>query len=310
MKNPVIECQSLEKSYGSIPVIRDFNLRVEEISTMGLVGPNGAGKTTLLSLLCGFIRPTQGQIRIMGMDPQSAGLKGRIGTLPQGVALQRGIPVYQQLLLFSRLQGFRGSNARKEVELVIETTRSRDLCMQIPETLSFGQQKKILLAQALLGNPEIILLDEPTSGLDPVAADEVRAVIQQGRGKNTCIVSSHNLDEIKNICDDIIVIDKGKLVRHCTIDELTGKSSCFTILFENEPDEKLLQSLSATTGVIQVNSDATNNRRITVHFESDSPGSIQNKLLKLAEEQGAGIVEFNRGSAISQRILELVGGQK
>ena len=309
MSHPVIECHSLQKSYGNTPVINDFNLQVDKTSTVGLVGPNGAGKTTLLSLFCGFIRPTGGQVRIMGLDPQSARLKGKIGILPQNVPLQKGIPVNQQLLLFARLQGFRKKTAVEEVNRIIEMTQITALYKRIPETLSFGQQKKVFLAQALLGNPEIILLDEPTSGLDPVAADEVRTIIYQTRGSNTCLVSSHNLDEIKTICDDIIVIDRGKLVKHCTINELTGSSTCITILFEHEPDEKLLQALTTIRGVTEINLESPGNKRVSVHFDSETPGMIQNNLLKHAEEQGASIVEFNRGSTISKRVRELIGGQ-
>jgi len=194
-----IQCQGLGKHFGSVQALRALDMDIDLSEPTGLVGANGAGKSTLFAILCGFIRPSAGAVQVMGMDVQQPGLKGKLSILPQDTNMYKGISVHAQLCHYARLQGLNGCQARQEVEVTLERMDALSLARQYPETLSFGQRKKVLLAQALIGSPRIILLDEPTSGLDPVVTREVHKLLQQLAQEYSLFISSHNIDEIEGI---------------------------------------------------------------------------------------------------------------
>ena len=219
MMNKLIECKQLTKDFGRKNAIENLDLSIESGRTLGLVGPNGAGKTTLFSLISGYLKPTSGEIRVLGHTPGASLSKGRLGALPQDAPFLGGISVQAQLTLYAKLQGFVSNTAKAEVFRVLEHLKITDLAKQYPETLSFGQRKRVAIAQTLIGEPELILLDEPTSGLDPIAANDVRNIIRKLSSTCTFIISSHNLDEIGDICNEVIIIKQGKLVKHCPISE-------------------------------------------------------------------------------------------
>ena len=302
----IIECRNLTRTFGSIRALDDLNITIPAQASVGLVGPNGAGKTTLFAILCGFLHPGKGSITVLGHKPDSARLKGHIGILPQDIPLMRGISVHAQLFLFARLQNFNKITARQEIDRIIQLVNIGSLIKQFPETLSYGQRKRITLAQALIGKPDLIMLDEPTSGLDPVAANDVRNIIQKLRHEHSFIISSHNLDEIKNVCDEVIIIDKGKLVRHSRIDDLIERNNTLSILLEQAAGEPLLQSIKTLPSVVKIITDDTKPNHLTVIFQADKPDQIQFKILGLLQQAGVGIVEFNRGSAFTDRVVELV----
>lgn len=304
----IIECHELSKSYGGIRALDSVSLRIREQAAVGLVGPNGAGKTTLFSILCGFLTATRGSVTLAGQPADSRKLKGRIGILPQDTPLLPGIPAYEQLLLFARLQGFRSAAARQEINGVISLLGIAPLVRQLPETLSHGQRKKVCLAQALIGDPGIMFLDEPTAGLDPVAADEVRKIMHARRGKQTLVISSHNLDEIRTVCDEVIILDRGKMIRHSTINELIARDNTLTVLLDRAPGDALRRALEELASVIQVTVDPQHPYRLVVRFNTGNPDELQFRVFACLQQQGAGILEFSRGSAFTDKVVELVRG--
>lgn len=304
----LVDCKDVYKSFGSIRALAGLGFQIHNRASIGLVGPNGAGKTTLFSIICGFLRADSGRIEIMGHRPDSPLLKGRIGILPQDVPMLQGISVYAQLVLLARLQGCTRRDAQQEVDRVIALAGIAGLVSQLPETLSFGQRKRVILGQALIGKPDLILLDEPTSGLDPVAANDVRALIQNMRAEHAFIISSHNLDEIRNVCDEIIIIDKGRLVRHCAIQELIEHDNYLTIVLENAPQEQLLQLLKTLPAIIRITADAGNPRKLSIQFQGAHPDQVQFSILALLRQHNAAVIEFSRGSAFTDKVVELVRG--
>jgi ABC-type multidrug transport system ATPase subunit len=306
--NALVECRDVHKSFGSIRALAGLTFSINNRTSVGLVGPNGAGKTTLFSVISGFLRPDAGTISVLDHRPDSPQVKGRIGILPQDVPMLQGIPVYAQLILLARLQGFTPHVAAQETERIIGLSGISGLISQLPETLSFGQRKRVILAQALIGNPDLVLLDEPTSGLDPVAANDVRALIRQLRAEHTFIISSHNLDEIRNVCDEIIIIDKGSLVRHCTIQELIEHDNYLTIVLENAPQDQLLQILKTVPAIIRITADAANPKKLSIQFQGAEPDQVQFRILELLRQHDAAVVEFSRGSAFTDKVVELVRG--
>jgi len=302
----LVECRDVHKSFGSIRALAGLTFSINNRTSVGLVGPNGAGKTTLFSVICGFLRPDAGTLSVLGHRPDAPRLKGRIGILPQDVPMLQGISVYAQLLLLARLQGFSRRGADQEIARIIGQSGISGLVSQFPETLSFGQRKRVILAQALIGNPDLVLLDEPTSGLDPVAANDVRALIRKLRAEHTFIISSHNLDEIRNVCDEIIIIDKGNLVRHCTIQALIEHDNYLTIVLEHTPQDQLLRILKTLPAIVRITVDAANPNKLSIQFQGAPPDEVQFRILDLLRQHDAAVVEFSRGSAFTDKVVELV----
>ncbi len=304
----LIECRKLTKSFARKNAIENLDLLIEPGRTLGLVGPNGAGKTTLFSLISGYLKPSSGELRVFGDVPGAASKKGRIGALPQDTPFLRGISVEAQLSLYAKLQGYIGKAAKSELIRVLEHLKITDLAKQYPETLSFGQRKRVAIAQALIGEPELILLDEPTSGLDPVAANDVRNIIRVLRKQCTFIISSHNLDEIGDVCDEVIIIKQGKLVKHCLISELVERDSSLNLLLSDSLPEQAQQDLNELSGVDDVITDPANPLRITILFDSEQPDQLQLEIMSTVQQHQLSIVEFSRGETLTGKVVDLVKG--
>ena len=308
MMSTLIECQKLTKSFGRKNAIENLDLSVEPGRTLGLVGPNGAGKTTLFSLVSGYLKPTSGEIRVLGHNPGASLSKGRIGTLPQDTPFLGGISVQNQLTLYAKLQGYVGKTAKAEVLRVLEHLNITDLANQYPEILSFGLRKRVAIAQTLIGEPELILLDEPTSGLDPVAANDVRNIIRKLASQCTFIISSHNLDEIGDVCNEVIIIKQGKLVKHCPISELVERDSSLNLLLSDALSEQAHLDLNNISGVDDVINDPTNPYRVTVLFDSKQPDQLQLEIMSAVQKHKLSIVEFSRGETLTGKVVDLVKG--
>ena len=304
----LIECQRLTKSFARKNAIDNLDLVIEPGRTLGLVGPNGAGKTTLFSLISGYLKPTSGKIRVLGDDPGAASQKGHVGTLPQDAPFLKGISVQAQLTLFAKLHSFVGKTAKAEVTRVLKHLKITDLARQYPETLSFGQRKRVAIAQALIGEPELILLDEPTSGLDPVAANDVRNIIRQFTGQCTFIISSHNLDEIADICDEVIIIKQGKLIKYCPISELVERDSSLNLLLSEPLTEQAIQDLNNLNGVDDVITNPANPLRVSVLFDSEQPDQLQLEIMSTVQKYKLSIIEFSRGETLTGKVVDLVQG--
>ncbi len=304
----LIECQRLTKSFARKNAIDNLDLVIEPGRTLGLVGPNGAGKTTLFSLISGYLKPTSGKIHVLGDEPGAASLKGHVGTLPQDAPFLKGISVQAQLTLFAKLHGFVGKTAKTEVTRVLEHLKIADLARQYPEILSFGQRKRVAIAQALIGEPELILLDEPTSGLDPVAANDVRNIIRELTGQCTFIISSHNLDEIADVCHAVIIIKQGKLIKHCPISELVERDSSLNLLLSGPLTVQALQDLNNLSGVDDVITNPANPLRVSVLFDSEQLDQLQLEIMSTVQKNKLSIIEFSQGETLTGKVVDLVQG--
>jgi ABC-type multidrug transport system ATPase subunit len=218
-----IRLSHVTKKFGVKVAVEDVSLKIKMGSVFGLIGPNGAGKTTTFSMLAGFLRPTAGEIEVLGHAPTAVNeLRSRLGVLPQDALLPPLDKVGEFLTHAARLQAV--DNVEEEVREVLAEVDGKDWYQLRCGSLSHGMAKRVALAQALLGDPDVVLLDEPTSGLDPKVAYEVRQLIKGRRGRCTMIVSSHNLQELEEVCDAAAILDRGRLVTSGTISELTAAS--------------------------------------------------------------------------------------
>jgi ABC-type multidrug transport system ATPase subunit len=224
-REPAVRLKNLTKRFGSKTAVDAVSLEIETGLVYGLIGPNGAGKTTTFSMMAGFLSPTDGDVEVLGHSASAvAALKSRLGVLPQDAVLPRDEKVGEFLVYLARLQGSDRPEADRAARAVLDEVEGRDWWGVKCSALSHGMAKRVQLAQALLGDPEVVLLDEPTAGLDPRHAYEVRQLIKNRRGRCTMVVSSHNLHELEELCDSAAILDHGRLVASGTIAELTAQS--------------------------------------------------------------------------------------
>ena len=223
----MIEISHLTKKYGTHVAVDDLNLTIEPGRIYGFLGPNGAGKSTTMNMITGYLGATEGTIKINGFDilAQPEDAKKCIGYLPELPPLYMDMTVEEYLLFAAELKKIPKEKRKPYVEDAMATTKITDMRGRLIKNLSKGYRQRVGLAQAILGFPEIIILDEPTVGLDPKQIIEIRELIRELAKKHTVILSSHILAEIREVCDFILIISKGKLVASDTPDRLEEKMS-------------------------------------------------------------------------------------
>jgi ABC-2 type transport system ATP-binding protein len=219
-----VHLRKLTKRFGPKTAVDEVTLTIDVGSVYGLIGPNGAGKTTTFSMMAGYLRPTEGSCDILGFKPTAVDeLRSRVGVLPQDALLPANDLVGEFLVHMARLQDIPADKALEQAKQALEDVDGKDWWKQRCGSLSHGMAKRVALAQAFLGDPEVVLLDEPTAGLDPRVAFDMRQLIKaKKRGNATIIISSHNLQELEEICDAAAILDRGRLVASGLMNELTA----------------------------------------------------------------------------------------
>lgn len=223
----LIKIENLIKSYGNYNALKSINLEVKEGEILGLLGPNGAGKSTTMNIITGYISATEGSVQIDEFDIFKSPIeaKKRMGYLPEIPPLYPDMTVEEYLLFVSKLKKVPKSNIKNQINTIIDSTRLQDVRGRLIKNLSKGYKQRVGLAQAIVGNPEVLILDEPTVGLDPKQIIEIRNLIKELGKKHTIILSSHILSEVSAICDRVIIINKGVIVAEGTPEELSKKLS-------------------------------------------------------------------------------------
>ncbi len=224
-----LKFKGVEKRFGKCRALDGLNLSVPKGSAFGLVGSNGAGKTTSFSVAVGLERLDAGAIDLLGEGAFSAAVhSGRVSVMPQDTQFQPYARLTELLTLYAHLQGMERSSIPGAVSEVLEWVHLSDRANAQIRTLSHGMRRRVVIAQAFLGHPELVLLDEPMSGLDPREVVNIRNLLCNRPGHQTVVISSHNLYEVQRICDHVAFIEKGRLVRQARMDEVTGRSHSIT----------------------------------------------------------------------------------
>ena len=209
----MIEVKNITKKYGNFTAVDNINFKIEEGEIIGLLGPNGAGKSTTMNMITGYIEPTEGEIIVNGYDiskkPKKA--KTQIGYMPEGVPLYSDLTVKEFVTYMAELKKVDRKTRKEKVEKIIEQTGLKDVEKKLTRNLSRGYKQRVSMAGALVGEPKILILDEPTVGLDPKQITEIRALIKELGKTHTVILSSHILSEVSQICNKVIIINKGKI---------------------------------------------------------------------------------------------------
>ena len=213
LPNSMIHAENLTKLYGNKFGIKDVSFRVNKGTVAGLLGPNGAGKSTIMKLLTGYIAPDTGAITIDGVDVivNYRVAAEKTGYAPEIPPLFPEMTVEGYLFFVADIKGIKKSDRINHVSAIMEMVRVADLRGRLLKNLSKGYKQRVGIAQALIGFPPVLILDEPTAGLDPSQTSQLRELFRSLAGKHTIILSSHILSEISNLCDEIIIINNGKI---------------------------------------------------------------------------------------------------
>ena len=224
MGNTMIEAKNLTKLYGAIAAIRDVSFEVEQGEIIGFLGPNGAGKSTTMRILTGYTPATSGTARIAGfyVDDDPIEVKRRVGYMPESVPLYGEMSVDSYLGYVAEIKNVARRERRIEVERVKDRCGLSDMGRRIIRNLSKGYRQRVGLAQALVGNPPVLVLDEPTVGLDPRQIVDIRNMIKDLAEEHTVLLSTHILPEVSMLCERVLIINKGKIVAQDTMERLTG----------------------------------------------------------------------------------------
>lgn len=218
----MIEVKNLTRVYGNHTAVDNISFTVEDGKIYGFLGPNGAGKSTTMNMITGCLSITSGQILINGYDifnePEKA--KKCIGYLPEIPPLYTDMTPYEFLMFIAGAKGVKASERKNAVKNALESTGLTHMKDRLIKNLSKGYRQRVGIAMAIVSNPEIIILDEPTVGLDPIQIIEIRELIKNLGKEHTVILSSHILSEIKAVCDDVIIINKGKIIACDSIENL------------------------------------------------------------------------------------------
>ena len=295
-----IELSGLTKHFGAKVAVKDVSFSVGQGQCYGLIGPNGAGKTTTFSMMCGYLFPTAGTVRVMGVDPAEPGaLRGKVGVLPQDAVLPATWPVGELLTWLGTLSGL--PDAQAEAKRVLERVSLSETWGVQAGALSHGMAKRVAMAQALMGRPPVIFLDEPTAGLDPKIAAAIRQLIRELKGEHTVVVSSHNLQELEELCDATAILDKGTLVTAASITEITGQGAEVRVLLAKPGFD--VGVVRGVTGVQQVSLEGDG--RVLVVRYVGAPEEVISATLLTVLQRGGQVLQVTRGQRLEDKVLQL-----
>jgi len=299
----MIEVENLSKYYGRLAAIQNVNFRVEPGEIVGFLGPNAAGKTTTMRILTCFSPPSSGDARVLGMSVwnDSIQIRQKVGYLPENVPLYDWMRVRSYLEFVARAKGVAAASRAGEIERVASSVGLEDVMGKIIKWLSKGFRQRVGLAQALIGDPPILILDEPTIGLDPRQIREIRQLIKSFSQNRTVILSTHILPEVSQVCDRVIIINKGSIVAEDTPANLTsghGKSRR-TQVIARAPETELRQVFAGMPGLVAVHSTGvSSDEQASVVVEASPDLDIRPALARTVLGKGWDLLEL-RGLDLS-----------
>ncbi|MFH1029022.1 MAG: ATP-binding cassette domain-containing protein [Pseudomonadota bacterium] len=260
MPVPAILTRSLTKQYANLTALNSFDLEVSQGSIFGLLGPNGAGKTTLIRILTTLMRQSSGEVFIDGLDIRTEGrrIRSMIGVVSQENSLDRYLTARENLVLHARLHGMDRKTYNRRIDELLELMGLSARQKDFPDTFSGGMQRRLVVARALLHQPQLLFLDEPTTGLDPQSRRAVWDYIRSLAGSMTIFLTTHYLEEAEQLCDRIAIMDHGRLVALGSTRELKDRLSGATVYeieLERDVDQygTLLRSMQCVRNIEVLN---------------------------------------------------------
>lgn len=312
----MIEVKNVTKKYGSTIAVNNISFEVKDGEVVGFLGPNGAGKSTTMNMITGFIEPTVGQIIVNGNDiskrPRKA--KKEIGYMPEGVPLYYELTPREFVSYMAELKLVKRRDRKQEVEKVLAEVGLTDVQNKLIRNLSRGYKQRVSLAGALVGNPDVIILDEPTVGLDPKQITEIRSLIKELGKKHTVILSSHILSEVSQICERVIIINKGNIIAIDTPENLeksTKEKNGISLIVEDPKDnmKNLKEKIKEidTIEFVKDNEDGTKQYIITYSAEVD----LRKKLFEILPKEEIVIFELKKTeTTLEDAFIKLIDKSK
>ena len=313
----MIEVKNVTKKYGKAVAVEDISFSINDGEIVGLLGPNGAGKSTTMNILTGYIEQTSGEVAIEGYNtlkkPKKA--KKQIGYMPEGVPLYTDLTVKEFVTYMAELKQVDRKVRKEKVEKVIEQTGLKEVENKLTKNLSRGYKQRVSMAGALVGEPKILILDEPTVGLDPKQITEIRNLIKELGKTHTVILSSHILSEVSQICNKVIIINKGKIVAIDTPENLENKVSnnnCIYVTVEDTENkiETMKDKIKEIKNIelVQENEDKTKQYLI----EADKDIDLRKKIFSEFAKENITIFEMKKANTtLEDAFMKLIeGGNK
>ena len=299
---PVLKLRAIDKRFRRHRVLSDLNLTVTRGEIVGLLGPNGSGKTTTLRLAAGYLWPDSGRVFLneQSLTPESTALRQRIGYLPERIPLYDPLTVRQQLVFVARARGLRGAAVRSAVTEAAAAFDLEPVIARVVGRLSKGFRQRVGLAQALLGEPDLLLLDEPTSGLDPFQILEAREMIRRASAHRAVIVSTHIVQEISALCSRVVYLREGRLVE---LERGVAAANHRLALIAAADEARVLEAVSALDPAIAVISrEASADARSQLVFDLTSsataPAALARRLTEVTALERFAPVEADLESAL------------
>ena len=315
----MITVKNVCKKYGSFVAVDNISFEINDGEIIGLLGPNGAGKSTTMNMLTGFIEPTSGEILINGFNisKKSKKAKANIGYMPENVPLYKDLTVKEFINYMAELKYVKGKDKKNMVSDIMAKTNLTDVQNKLIKNLSRGYKQRVSMAGALVGSPKILILDEPTVGLDPKQITEIRNLIKSLAKDHTIIISSHILSEISQMCEKVIILNKGKLVAIDTPENLENKVSKNNVILVTIEDSEnkiknVVKEIPEITEIklIKKNDDNTIQYSLTAKENSDIRKIVFEKFAK----EGITIFELKKSeTTLEDAFIDLIedkGGNK
>ena len=313
----MIEVKNVTKKYGKAVAVEDISFTINDGEIVGLLGPNGAGKSTTMNILTGYIEQTSGEVTIEGYNtlkkPKKA--KMQIGYMAEGVPLYTDLTVKEFVTYMAELKKVNRKERKEKVQKVIEQTGLKDVENKLTKNLSRGYKQRVSMAGALVGEPKILILDEQTVGLDPKQITEIRNLIKELGKTHTVILSSHILSEVSQICNKVIIINKGKIVAIDTPENLENKVSnnnCIYVTVEDTENkiDKIKDQIKEIKNIelVQENEDKTKQYLI----EADKDIDLRKKIFSEFAKENITIFEMKKAdTTLEDAFIKLIeGGNK
>ena len=311
----MIQVDNLTKRYGPVTAIHDVSFNVDKGRIVGFLGPNGAGKSTTMKILSCFMPATGGTARVAGYDvfSQSLEVRRRIGYLPESAPLYPDLSVASYLDFVAEIKGVGRAERRGRVADVMERCFITDMQNRLIGKLSKGYRQRVGLAQALLGDPEVLILDEPTIGLDPRQIAEIRALIRSLAGQHTVILSTHILPEVSMVCDGIVIINHGRIVAQGTESELVQQvfpTARIEVRVTNASGD-VGGALRAVPGVVAVEPLAARDGSVGFVVESERDRDVRGDLVRLVTGKNWALQELHQvGMSLEEVFIRVVAGEQ
>jgi ABC-2 type transport system ATP-binding protein len=313
----MITVNGLTKKYAHTTAVDQISFEVKQGQIVGFLGPNGAGKTTTMRMLTCFLTPTHGTATVAGFDilEQPLEVKKRIGYLPETPPVYQEMRIGEYLSFVGQLKGLSGSDLRARVDYSCERCAVADVREKIIGKLSKGYRQRVGLAQAIIHNPDVLILDEPTAGLDPKQINETRDLIKSLAGDHTIILSTHILPEVSQTCEQVIIINKGKIVATDSVSNLQQRArSGETVVVEvagrngNVTSAAVQGRLEKIAGVSRVIAKADGQNRLLFEVEATKDRGVRGEVARAVVESGWELNELRPAAlSLEEIFLQLTG---